>query len=353
MLRRQFLSAMPFAAAVALAKTTPVQAAPAPVAAPRHKLHFDKNGRFRMLVISDLHYGPEHDPESHALIADMIKSEQPDFLLVNGDCIMGGDSKNMDQLKDAVAQVAYVMEREKLPWAVNMGNHDREHFPNTGLADEAFFAMFEAWPHNINAGWEPDITGVGNKNILLWTADGTKPLFNLWLVDSGKGAKDRSLRYEWVRHDQIAWYLKTQSALEKRFGRLSSLMFFHIPVREFITLGTSGKFSGTRGEGEGPSGVNSGLFAAVEERHDVIGMFCGHDHENSYIGKHRDVTLGFDGVAGLHNAYPIIPVEDPRNGKLRGGRMFEVTADNPHTVKTWIRHLDGTHGDALQLARTA
>lgn len=350
MQRRQFLSAMPLAAAAAFAATRSAEAAPLGLDT---RLRFDGSDRFRILVFSDLHYGPEHDPESHALIGDMIRTEKPDFILVNGDCIMGGDSKNMDQLRDAVAQVAAPLESAGKPWAVNMGNHDREHFPNTALADEAFFAMYEAFPHNINAGWDENITGVGNKNLLIWNAAGTKPLFNIWLMDSGKGVNDQSLRYDWVHTDQIAWYLRTGAALQARFGELPALLFCHIPVREFLTLGDSGKFTGTRLEGEGPSAINSGLFAALEERRDVIGIFCGHDHKNNYVGHHRDIALGFDGTAGLRNAYPFWPVNDPRNGKLRGGRVFEIRADNPGTVKTWIRHLDGSTDWATELTRKA
>ncbi|MCB4234209.1 hypothetical protein LDL59_01300 [Kaistella anthropi] len=31
--------------------------------------------------------------------------------------------------------------------------------------------------------------------------------------------------------------------------------------------------------------------AAILERKDVIGVFCGHDHDNNYIGSYRGLRL--------------------------------------------------------------
>lgn len=356
MQRRQFLSALPLAAAAAAGiSATAIQAAPR---GPHDtRLRFDKNGRFRVLSISDLHYGPVHDPLSHKLITDLIKTEKPDFVIVNGDTITGEASRTISELKDSVAQVATPMETAGIPWAVTMGNHDRNIAPDMAkdqiLSDEARFALFEAWPHNMNAGWVPGITGIGNKNLLIWNAAGTKPLFNIWMLDSGKGVADRSLHYEWIKRDQIDWYMDTSAEIERRFGPIPALMFFHIPIPEFRETADGGDVLGTRGQKEDESKVNGGMFAALEERSDVIGIFCGHDHMNNYLCRKRDIALGFDGSAGVKHAYPKMDVTDPRNQKMRSGRIFEIHADQPGIVKTWLRHLDGTADFETTLSRRA
>lgn len=337
--RRRFLTAMSLA--LSAGAVLPAAAAAPPAEMPR-RLRFSRQGKFKILAVTDLHFGPEQDPFAVALIAEMIEAEKPDLVLCNGDNIMGGDSKTMAQVEDAVGQVASAMEKAGVPWAVVLGNHDREHFEHTGLADDAFFALFEKHKHNLNAGWNRKITGTGNHHMLVWDADGQKPLANIWQLDSGKGSADKSLRYEWVRQDQIAWYHQTQAALEKRYGVIPALMFFHIPVREFLDLAASKSFEGARGEDEAPSGVNSGLFAAALERKDVMGMFCGHDHQNNYVGAYRGITLGFIGVTGVLNAYPFMPESDPENARLRGGRVFELYADKPGQFKTWVRLRDGS-----------
>lgn len=335
--RRTFLTAMSFTAGAVLAGAE--AAAPEEYA---RKLHFGRDGRFKILAVTDLHFGPEVDPFAVSLIGEMIEKEKPDLVLCNGDNIMGGDSKTIAQVEDAVGQVAAAMEKAGVPWAVVLGNHDREHFEHTGLADDAFFALFEKHKHNLNAGWNRKITGTGNTHLLIWDEAGAKPLANLWLLDSGKGVSDKSLRYEWVRQDQIAWYHATQSALAQRYGKLPALMFFHIPLREFLDLAASKSFEGARGEDEAPSAINSGLFGAVLERKDVMGMFCGHDHQNNYVGELRGITMGFIGVTGVLNAYPFMPESDPQNARLRGGRVFELYADKPGRFKTWVRLRDGS-----------
>jgi 3',5'-cyclic AMP phosphodiesterase CpdA len=339
MKRRSFLAALPLtiAAANAATRSQPV------LTSSDKPLRFGTDGRFKILAISDLHFGPEKDPYAVALTEDMIARERPDLVIANGDNVMGDDSKTISQLEDAVNQVAQAMEKAGVPWAVTLGNHDREHFEHTGLADEAFFALFEQKPHNLNRGWQRGITGTGNTNLLIWSSDGTRPQANLWLVDSGRTLpKDKWLKYEWIHHDQIAWYLNTSQALEKQYGKLPALMFHHIPLREFHDLSATQKIIGNRNENESASTVNSGLFAAILERGDVMGIFCGHDHQNNYIGRYRNVALGFVGVTGVLNAYPFLKENDPANARLRGGRVFELHADQPGRFKTWIRSRDGS-----------
>lgn len=339
MKRRNFLAAMPVAAATAFAQT---RSTPQTAMNHSHNLKCRTDGRFKILAISDLHFGPEVDPFAVTLISEMIAQEKPDLVIANGDNIMGGDSKTLAAVEDSVRQVASAMVKAGVPWVVTLGNHDREHIDHTGLKDEAFFSLFEKQPYNLNSGWARGTSGIGNTNLLIWNADGTKPVNTIWLLDSGRGAKDKTLRYEWVKQDQIEWYRKTSLSLEKRYGKLAALMFFHIPVREFLDVAATKGFIGARGEDEAPSGVNSGLFAAALERGDVMGMFCGHDHKNNYVGRQHDLALGFIGVTGVLNAYPHIAENDPANARLRGGRVFELDANRPGTFRTWVRLRDGS-----------
>lgn len=339
MQRRQFLSVLPLAAA---ALTAPATARPPRSGTGAATLRAGNNGVFRILSYSDLHYGPAHDPASQKLIRQLIAAEKPDLILINGDCIAGETCKTEADVHDAVAQVAAAPEAAALPWAVTMGNHDRNQSANTGLSDEAFFCMFEAYPHNINAGWEQGITGLGNTLLQVWNAKGDAPLFHIWLMDSGTAAKDKSLHYDWVQPDQIAWLLDSEDTLEQRYGPVPSLLFCHIPVREFAELSATGKISGTHGQKEDTSAINGGLFAATLKKQNILGIFCGHDHMNNYLGSWHGVTLGFDGSAGLKHAYPKMATDDPRQQKMRGGRIFEIRADHPGTVHTHIRHMDGT-----------
>ena len=80
------------------------------------------------------------------------------------------------------------------------------------------------------------------------------------------------------------------------------------------------KIVGERNEDECPGPVNSGLFSAMVEREDVKGVFCGHDHINTYMGNYYGILLGYSGNTGF-GTYGL-PGAD-RN-RLRGARVFNL-----------------------------
>lgn len=340
MRRRSILAALPLIATGAFARDRGPHGRVA-VPEPR-RLKFRPDGTFKILAISDLHYIPQPDPNGLALTEKLIGLEKPDLVVVDGDNISGDRCATPQDVKAAVANVAQVMERMQTPWAVVLGNHDQEHFARTGVARDQVFQFYESYPFNMNAGWARDISGAGNKNLLIWAADGTRPAADVWLLDSGEKAKDPQFRYEWIHADQVAWYWQTSKALEARYGaKVPGLMFFHIPLPEFHEMILTRKVLGERHEPESPSTVNSGLFGAILDRGDVMGVFCGHDHVNNYVGKYAGVMLGQVGVTGYYG-YPHTPPEDPTNDHARGGRVMLLNESEPGRFKTWMRFRDGS-----------
>jgi UDP-2,3-diacylglucosamine pyrophosphatase LpxH len=299
-------------------------------------------------MISDLHYVAETDEPSVLLIERLIDKEKPDFVMMAGDCLSGGGNETAEQVKKAVANVSLAVEKKQVPWAMVFGNHDQEHAVKTGMDKEAVLDLYAGYPHNYNKERARGLTGAGNANLLIWDSAGKKPVFSLWLIDSGDAApQDLPLPKgtktdDWIRTDQIVWYWQTSRRLEEDYGRkIPGLMFFHIPLPEFREMSLTLKTLGVRNEQECFSKVNSGMFAAVVGRGDVKGIFCGHDHENNYIGDWMGVKLGYDAVAG-YKGYPHIDVDDPRNDRYRGGRVFVIDQTDPWHFKTWMRFKDGS-----------
>ena len=56
---------------------------------------------------------------------------------------------------------------------------------------------------------------------------------------------------------------------------------------------------GEKNEEVCPGSFNSGLFAAMLERGDVKGVFCGHDHVNDFIGNYYGIYLGYAANTGF------------------------------------------------------
>jgi len=333
--RRSFVAttlAVPVAAAAASLEPAPGRSA----------LRCSADGVFRVLAISDLHYRPAVDQYGIALTEKLIDTEKPGLVVVNGDCLSGKESKNEAELRTAIGNVAAAMEKKGVPWVVTFGNHDQEHFPATNISKDAVLAMYAAYPHNLNGGYAQGLYGAGNKHILIWNAAGTKPVYCIWLIDSNDYFVDgKNHPYDWIHADQIQWYRETSIALERQYGgKVPGIMFFHIPLREFGEMVDGAKIIGVRQENECPSPINSGMFAALVERGDVRGVYCGHDHVNNYMGRWRGIELGYDGAIG-HYTYPKLDPEDPGNLHVRGGRIFEIADDTPARHRTWMRFKSG------------
>ena len=77
--------------------------------------------------------------------------------------------------------------------------------------------------------------------------------------------------------------------------------------------------------------INSGMFASIVEKGDVMGTFVGHDHDNDYIGVDKNIALAFGRVSGT-DAY----------GKLERGARIVLMYENQHKFDTWIRTKKGT-----------
>lgn len=303
-------------------------------------LKFNADGTFKILCISDVHYNEDGNPMTDSLIKMLIDTEKPDLIIVNGDNHSGNISK-VEDLKHTISYLTDILEESGTPWATTFGNHDPEAADKCGITKAELMSFYEACPHNLNSGWNRNISGVGNKNILIYDSKGISPAFNVWLFDSFSDSPVPGAKYEWIHIDQVYWYYKTSKDLEAINGKkIPGFMFFHIPLVEIKQLiGT--KIVGLRHENECPSYVSSGLYGAILDRGDVLGMFHGHDHQNNYIGKLNGIMMGYVAVAG-YNPYPRIPADDPSNNYIRGGRVFLIDEADPAGFKTWVRFADGS-----------
>ena len=64
--------------------------------------------------------------------------------------------------------------------------------------------------------------------------------------------------------------------------------------------------------------INNGEFDAMKEKGDVLGIFFGHDHINSFVKKVDGIELGYTQGAGFNVYGP---------GKQRGVRIFVLKED--------------------------
>ncbi|MCK9794490.1 metallophosphoesterase family protein [Isoptericola sp. 4D.3] len=351
--RRTFMTLTGLGAAgTAVAGATSAAAAPAPggaasaVSASRGRepsLRFRKDGTYTIVQFNDTQDDEKIDRRTLELMRAVLDDERPDLVILNGDNITGGCDTPLE-MRQAMNNVAQPMEERGVPWAITFGNHDEDSTPSSGVDEAQMLAFYRSYRHNVNGPTAKGVTGQGNSHLLI---DGTngRPAFNVWLLDSGRYAPSaidgQNLTgyptWDWVRMDQVDWYYRTSVELERRYRRaIPSLMFIHIPLWEyrFMWFGSvDGRTAadhergvarhgivGERNEEECPGPFNSGLFAAVQHRGDVKGIFCGHDHVNTYAGNYYGVMLGYAGNTGF-GTYGLSGAE--RN-RLRGARVYRL-----------------------------
>ena len=288
-----------------------------------------KNGKFKVLQLTDTHYLTGDPRSERALknVREMLDLEKPDLVIHTGDIIFGKPAEK------SLREILGPMAERKIPFAVAMGNHDGQYDKNRReVAD-----IIRSIPYNINVGVE-GVYGDTNDIITIESEKDNSTKWVFYLFDSGDWLKEPDYEgYDYIRHDQIDWYRKNSNAFtQKNNGKpVPSLAFFHIPLMEFtyaLRYDTKRFLRGNWGEDPCPPTVNSGLYAAMREQKDVMAIVCGHDHDNDFAMQWRKMIFMFGRFSGCDITY--------NNLKPNGARVFEFT-EGVDGFRSWIREFGG------------
>ncbi|MCM1232102.1 MAG: metallophosphoesterase family protein, partial [Ruminococcus flavefaciens] len=309
-------------------------------------LRFGEDGKFRILMVSDIHGGQGYaGEETVRAMQALVDVSKPDLVLLGGDIAGPGfiHVETEEQLRSLLDDITAPMENAGIPWAHVYGNHD----DNYGVMREQQQPVYESYPHCVSKAGPEEISGMGNYVLPIWDAEGKEILFNVFGMDTHSGgmrrfAKDYGLpedtkffpqtpTTDCVRFDQILWYWRISELLEQYAGKkIPAMMYLHIPLPEFGMAALWREDCGLKGlQGENVCcpPLNTGLFAACLQRGDVKGIFCGHDHANNFCATYAGIRLGYDGYMSYHAAH---------DEELCGGRVFEISADAPEDFETRI-----------------
>lgn len=300
-------------------------------------LKFRTDGSFKIVQFTDIQDDADIDPRTVAGMGRILDAEKPDFVVVTGDCVYTPNCSNLDQLKKAVDSAVQPMESRGIPWAVTIGNHDHEGLPNLGISSDEYLRLYMAYKYNVNRKSPKGVFGAGNADLLVEGSSSDAPAFGIWLIDSNAhlSPKDGMGTYDWIHMNQVDWYRKTSESLEKQYHqKIPSLMFFHIPTRDFLVIAESRKFIGELNEPPCPSQIDSGLVAAAVERGDVRGMFVGHEHVNTFVGDWCGMKLGYGGSIG-YGTYGMDSTDEAVRNSIRGARIFTIDEHSPKDFKTF------------------
>lgn len=323
-------------------------------------LRFNSDHKFKIMQIADTQEIPAVSPDTLSLINNALDREKPDLVIFTGDQIKGYSKKFKKDpaiIESTIDTLVEPIAKRNIPFMVTYGNHDAQcGVDNRG--QYKFYAKYD----NFISGDLRNADDVGTADIQIHSSTEDKPVFELYIIDSHGKAKDGA-GYAPVDKEQIEWYISRREQLKAENGDyLPSLVFQHIPVPEFFDVikkvpkGTKGAVPAygaheneyfvlndeTIAEGgfmlESPASpdVNTGEFEAMSEKGDVLGIYVGHDHNNSFVVKYKGIDLGYTQGAGFNVYGP---------GENRGVRIFELDETASREYKTYtatFKELCGT-----------
>ncbi len=322
-------------------------------------MKYNRNRKFKIMQITDMQEIPAVSPDTIALLEAAVEAEKPDLVVYTGDQIKGygvtykGKGKELESaVTKTIATLLEPVASRGIPFAVTFGNHDRQ----VGISNKDQFNNIYKKLGNCIGEQADGIDGGGTYNIPICASDDSgRVVNNLYLFDSGTDAKGGG--YEPFDTDIINWYKKTRDELKAETGDyVPSIVFQHIPMDEYYkvlkqvpkrTKGATRAFRTHKNEYyivgdtcgkddvllEPPSvpNANTGEFDAISECGDVMAVFVGHDHKNSFVGTYKGVGLGFTQSSGF-NVYG--------NRTKRGVRMIVLDEDKPNEYETYTRTFD-------------
>ena len=296
----------------------------APILAEQASLHFNGDGKFKIAIFSDLHYGEdensfgiEQDVQSERLMRHVLQNEQPDFVVLNGDLITGENTFASNSTKYVDKIVKPLVEADT-GWASTYGNHDSKFNLSREdvLKEEMMYHDLSYTQHGPS-----DTDGVTNYALTIYAhpsmttrpagqaplTDIEKPVALLYFLDSRGGSQ-----YDSVNNDNIpnfvtpataGWLKQTHKSFRARFGLLPSLLFVHIPMQAFLDLQMStANVSGSHYPGmnadevarQGDGAVNETccdytgqdipFMRVLLEMEGLHSIYAGHDHGDAWCG---------------------------------------------------------------------
>ncbi len=325
---------------------------------------FTTDRDLKVLHLTDIHIGggwlsAKQDKMALNAVASMITAEKPDLVIVTGDIVypVPYESAALNNLPPHKV-FATLMETLGVYWVPTFGNHDTEFYSFYTRAEISEYYSSENFKYCLYNAGDENIDGCGNSVINVKNSDGiiTQSIF---AIDSnaytGTGLIDiLKMDYDNIHENQIAWYKKTveknteynnnlissmenKDELLTKYGKLNTLLFFHIPIAEYgdawfeyVENGYKDTENvkliyGTAGEEKRvvySSDIPDQLFETMQELGGKHGTFCGHDHLNNFSIEYKGIRLTY-GFSIDYIAYSGIS----KLGSQRGCTIITVKPD--------------------------
>ncbi len=321
---------------------------------------FTTDRDFVILQLTDVHIGggafsAGKDRSAMEAVAQLVYESKPDLVIITGDIaypvpFQSGSFNNLNPTKEFAA----LMESLGVYWTVVFGNHDTEAYSyyNREEISKFYYNAEINFAHNDKAhclfqSGPADVDGYGNYIINVKNTQGIITQ-SLVLLDSHSYTDGDYLGIRWaydnIHQNQIDWYSREidnidaqNKAIDPDSAMVKSLMFFHIPLHEYLDAWNEYVDNGMQDTenvilkygiaGESGKVVYAGIgedemFETILAKGSTQGIFCGHDHLNNFSLDYKGVRLTY-GMSIDYLAYFGIH----KKTEQRGGTVITVSPD--------------------------
>ena len=302
----------------------------------KHKLTYNDDGSFRVLIIADCHMNHKANATDVQEVKDRIKllvdNENPDLVIYTGDNTINSYTE-ADMRANLDAIVGYV-EEKKIPWCHVYGNHDEEY----GMRKAKQQEIYESYEYCVSKAGPSDIFGVGNYVLGVYKQDGSLGSV-IYCLDSGAYASGGG--YDYIKANQVAWYKETSELLQRYNGGevVEGMMAFHIPLYENRLAYNNrnnkdivSEWDGERNEDICSSNSDKNdMFETMLERGDIKAVVTGHDHINDYMFNYYGIKLCNS---------PNVSDLEYHDHRMQGARVFDLNLDTLDNIPTHVTRLE-------------
>jgi hypothetical protein len=300
----------------------------------RPVLKFRADGTFKILQLTDIHMQHLNEASQKAIqnIHTMLDLEKPDMVVITGDVIFAAPGE------PGLQRVLEPLISRKTPYAVTWGNHDNNDCEMTRremqdyVQKQPFNLGFRVEGLNDESTFNESVF-----NIPVRDSRGERVASVLWCMDSGIGSTVKGVKgYGWITPEQIEWYNRESRAYTAANNGvpLPALAFYHIPVPEYgeATCAEEPRWVGHKLERVASPQLNTGFFAATVINGDVMGHFCGHEHNNDFAALWHGILLAYGRFSGGNTVYNDLD--------YNGGRVIILRQD-AREFETYVRLRNG------------
>ena len=309
-----------------------------------------KKGKFKIMQIADVQDTDRLSPDTLQLIEKALDRELPDLVVFSGDQVKGYAvdfrfSSARKKLEKAIEKIVSPVAERGIPFTFCFGNHD-EH---PSFKKEEQLEYYKTFDGCLAFDGGENMKGAANHYLTVSGKDGRDKLVLYFLDTNGSLSLGG---YDCLGENQLDWYRKIRDGFENENGEcLKGIVFQHIPPVEVFSLLNPVKknekdavesyrnykgfykldFSKVNKDGfmrESPAVPDKDMkeLDTFCEKGDIMGVYFGHDHNNSFHGKVKGIDLGYTQGCGFNVYGP---------GLDRGVRVFVFDENDIENYETY------------------